>query len=113
MPRVRRNGSGDSGAKLAGLRIEPLFENMTRMSDRHSRASALTCAAALRPRALRLYPPSSELTIRPPRMRVGNLHQPLGDVRVVGFDQPHLAEVVLPVRVEAGGDENHLRLEFV
>ncbi len=30
---------------------------------------------------------------------------------VVGLDEPHLAEVVLAMRVEAGGDEDHLRPE--
>ncbi len=49
----------------------------------------------------------------PSRMLIGYFHQPLGDVGVIGFNQSHLAESVLAVRVEAGRDENHLRLEFV
>ena len=45
--------------------------------------------------------------------RVGDLDELLRHPRVVGFGELEARERILAMRVEAGGDEDHLRLEFL
>ena len=44
--------------------------------------------------------------------RIGNVHQFLGDPRVVGFNEIEIGERVARVRVEPGRDDQDVRLEF-
>src|SRR4026208_140979 len=44
--------------------------------------------------------------------RIGNVHQFLGDPRVVGFNEIEIGERVARVRVEPGRDDQGVRLEL-
>src|ERR1700730_8202336 len=92
------------------LRVHDRFCGMCAASNLGERAYMRDDAAAERRKVIAALETTDDA---PARMALRDVADLLGKPGVVTLDEPHVADVVLTMRIEPRRHEDHLRLEFV